>query len=65
VKVTASHHDGTNCFDLKVLTERGEILYDGWDFNYRTKFGNLTEYQILDKIWNDRHYSKLAGKIVW
>ena len=65
VKVTASHHDGTNCFDLKVLTERGEILYDNWDFNYRTKFGNLTEYQILDKIWNDKHYSKLAGKIVW
>lgn len=65
VKVTASHHDGTNCFDLKVLTERGEILYEGWNFNYRTRFGNLTEYQILDKIWNDSHYSKLAGKIVW
>lgn len=65
VKVTASHHDGTNCFDLKVLTERGEILYGNWDFNYHTKFGNLTEYQILDKIWNDKHYSKLAGKIAW
>ena len=65
VKVTASHHDGTNCFGLKVLTEKGETLYENWDFSYRTRFANLTEYQILDKIWNSSNYSKLAGKIVW
>ena len=58
IKVCSSHHDGTNVFYIKILTERGWILYDNWDFSYHTKFANLTEYQILEKIWNDSHYSK-------
>ena len=58
IKVRSSHHDGTNVFYIKILTERGWTLYDNWDFGCRTKFANLTEYQILEKIWNDSHYSK-------
>lgn len=58
IKVCGSHHDGTNVFYIKILTERGWTLFDNWDFNYHTKFADLTEYQILEKIWSDTHYSK-------
>ena len=64
VKVTSSHHDGTNTFYIKIVTERGERLFDNWDYSYRSKCVKLTEFEMLEKIWNDSHYS-VYPKRVW
>ena len=56
IKVTASHHDGTNHLDIKRVTDNGVRLYDNWNFAYDTK---LTEFDICKKIWESSHYSKL------
>ena len=64
VEVKSSHHDGTNLFYIKIVTEKGFQLYDNWNFQYRTRYADLKEYQILEKIWNDSHYSKRAA-MVW
>lgn len=64
VEVESSHHDGTNSFYIKVVTEKGNNLYNNWDYSYRTRFADLKEYEILEKIWNDSHYSKRVA-MVW
>ena len=63
VKVESSHHDGTNVFYIKILNEKGFRLYDNWNFGFRTRLGNLKEYEVLEKIWNDSHYSRLPKRV--
>ena len=57
IYVTASHHDGTNHFELKVVTEKGERYYDNWNYGNSDK----TEYQVLKTIWKSSNYSKLGS----
>ena len=64
INVTSTHHDGTNYFSIKIVTEKGGRLFDNWDYGVHTKLADLNEWQILEKIWNDSHYSKRAA-MVW
>ena len=64
IYVECSHHDGTNVFYIKVLTERGWVLYDNWNYGIG-KYAGCKGYDVLDKIWNDTHYSRRCGRIEW
>lgn len=63
VKVKSSHHDGTNNFEIKKVTDKGKRLYDNWNYQDSPCNNDLSEYEILEKIWNDSHYSHLAEKV--
>lgn len=51
LKVTAHHHDGTNYFQIKELTERGKGYAErnGWD---------MSDRELHQKLFNDSHYSR-------
>lgn len=51
LKVVAHHHDGTNYFEIKELTERGEEYAERhkWDMNDR---------ELHQKLFNDSHRSR-------
>ena len=51
MKVTAHHHDGTNCFQIKELTKRGE------EFAERHKW-DMSDRELHQKLFNDSHYSR-------
>jgi hypothetical protein len=60
VEITSSHHDGTNTFEIKGITERGRYVYDSWVYNDKSTIANLREYQVLEKIWKSNLFSKYA-----
>lgn len=49
-----THHDGTNCYEIKRLTERGEIYLENWDYAINDK---RSSRYVLDQLV--RHYSTL------
>ena len=51
--LTCSHHDGTNHFEIKVVTDKGSDYYDRW--NYGTD--NRKECEVHTQIY--KRYSKL------
>lgn len=51
LKVTAHHHDGTNYFQIKELTKRGE------EFAERHKW-DMSDRELHKKLFNDSHYSR-------
>lgn len=55
--VEVAHHDGTNCFEVKVLTEKGYEIYSDWEYDYR--YSELSEREIHEKLWNDSHYTHI------
>ena len=55
--VEGTHHDGTNSFEVKVLTEKGEDYYEGWYYGTNKRLENLTEQQVHKNIYES--YSKL------
>ena len=57
LRITAAHHDGTHCFECKLLNYNGYITYDEW--NIGEKYNNLSEYQILEKLYNSNFYTRL------
>lgn len=54
--IVASHHDGTDRFELKVLTKAGEKYYENHygDIVYDDK-----KREVFTKLFDDSHYSKL------
>lgn len=50
--IECSHHDGTNMYECKLLTERGEQYAEdhGWD---------MYDSELHKKLWNDSHYTHL------
>lgn len=50
--IECSHHDGTNMYECKLLTERGEQYAEdhGWD---------MYDSELHEKLWNDSHYTHL------
>lgn len=50
--IECSHHDGTNMYECKLLTERGEQYAEdhGWD---------MYDSELHEKLWNDSHYTNL------
>lgn len=51
LKVTAHHHDGTNYFQIKELTKRGE------EYAERHKW-DMSDRELHQKLFNDSHYSR-------
>ena len=51
LKVTAHHHDGTNYFQIKELTKRGEEFAERHEWN-------MSDRELHEKLFNDSHYSR-------
>lgn len=58
IQIESSHHDGTNTFSIKVVTDKGQSVYDSWLYSDKSKIGNLDTYQVLEKIWKSNLFSK-------
>ena len=56
---TQADHDGTHYQELRELTKEGYDLLDHWYSEEGSKPLDLSEWEILDKVWNDPHYSRL------
>lgn len=54
--LTCSHHDGTNNFEIKILTDKGIEYFNRWDDSYDD---DRTERHIHDQIY--KHYSVLPN----
>ena len=50
--IECSHHDGTNLFECKLLTEKGENYAEdhSWD---------MYDSDLHKRLWNDSHYTHL------
>lgn len=51
-----SHHDGTNIFEIKEITDKGISLLGNWEYNYDDP---RTEEEIHSTIFNNNFYSRL------
>lgn len=51
-----SHHDGTNIFEIKRITDRGADLLEKWEYDYDDP---RTEEQIHTAIFQNNFYSAL------
>jgi hypothetical protein len=51
--LTCSHHDGTNHFEIKELTDDAEDYYDRWSYGN----DNRKEYEVITQIY--KRYSKI------
>jgi hypothetical protein len=51
-----SHHDGTNMFEIKEITDKGISLLDKWEYDFNDP---RTEEQIHETIFNNNFYSRL------
>lgn len=56
LKVKCTHHDGTNYWEIKPLTEKGVSAWEDWENSVR--FNNLTEQEMHEKLFNSKHYSQ-------
>ena len=56
--ITATHHDGTNCMECKVVSERGYNVYDNWRYDYHTSLGHLNEFSVLEKVFTNNLFSR-------
>lgn len=54
--IQCSHHDGTNYYEVKNLTDKGWQAYDDW--NYGIRFKNVTEQEMHEKLYNSNYYSR-------
>jgi hypothetical protein len=52
--VLGKHHDGTDHWTIKELTDKGIQYYENWNYNYGDK---RTEEQVHQILWNNSHYS--------
>ena len=50
LNLKCSHHDGTNYFNIKTLTEKGSNLYDDWYYDLDT---NESEEEVHKKIFDN------------
>lgn len=59
--VQCSHHDGTNNFEVKVLTDKGEDYYDNWEYMIFPNDARNEEYihnQIIKRYSRLPRYCK-------
>ena len=64
-EITGVHHDGRNFAELRILTPAGIRAIEDWKYDYR--FKDLSDSEMIDKLWNSRHYCRIAhfAKNVW
>lgn len=60
LKVICTHHDGTNYYEIRELTEAGANAYSDWEHYHR--FNGLDRREITEKIWNSKTYSKRIAR---
>ena len=51
-----SHHDGTNCFEIRRLTDKGYDFIEEWNYNWSDK---RREEEIHTIVWEDETMSEL------
>ena len=51
-----SHHDGTNCFEIRRLTDKGYEFIDEWNYNWSDK---RSEKEVHTIVWEDETMSEL------
>lgn len=56
--IQASHHDGTNVFEVKILTEKGADIWDRWNY-YESNWENLNEREVHEKLWKNAKYTHI------
>ena len=59
--VQCSHHDGTNNFEIKILTEKGEDYYNNWEYMIFPNDARNEEYihnQIIKRYSKIPRYCK-------
>lgn len=56
--IEASHHDGTNHFEVKILTEKGAEIYERWE-NYSSRWENLNEREVHERLWKNAKYTHI------
>ena len=54
--LTCSHHDGTNCFEIKEVTDKGREYLENWEYDYYINDKRTEEY-VHNQIY--KRYSKL------
>ena len=54
--IRCSHHDGTNVFEVKRITEKAYNFIDNWAYDWNDK---RTEEEIYDIVWNSNFLSSL------
>lgn len=57
--IRGSHHDGTNSFEVKVLTEKGVEMWDKWCYDECPRWNNLPEREVHRKLWENSKYSHI------
>ena len=56
--IKGSHHDGTNHFEVKVLTEKGAEMWYRWE-NEWSVWQNCSEEEVHEKLWKNSKYSRI------
>jgi len=54
--IECSHHDGTNYYEVKKLTERGYERYNNWEYGYGK---DCSDREIHEKLMHCSTYSRL------
>lgn len=54
--IKATHHDGTNFAEIKILNDKGYQVFDNWDYDYSNK---KTEQEMHEMLYNNNFYSSL------
>lgn len=58
--INASHHDGTNHFEILILTEKGQEVWDRYDSYYEnSKWDNLSVREVHNKLAENRKYTHI------
>ncbi len=65
--IKGSHHDGTNMFEVKVLTEKGAEMWEKWTYYDCPRWEKLTEREVHRKLWENSKYSHIPhfAKVVY
>ena len=56
LNLKCSHHDGTNYFEIRILTNEGLELYENWLYDDDDTLSDLSEREIHQKLLSDPKY---------
>lgn len=58
--INSTHHDGTNSWEIRILTEQGINAYDNWNYGYnRGKWNDLNEREVHEKLAENSKYTHI------
>lgn len=58
--IMGSHHDGTNWYEIKKVTDRGLNYYDNWNYSQDHRIANYSEREIHERMWKSSKYTHLV-----